>query len=159
MTRGQAESLPQESTIVQIFTDGACRGNPGPGGWAALLKYRGKTKTISGGESHTTNNRMELMAAIRALESLKRSCNVQITTDSLYLMKGITEWLPKWKKKNWRTASNSPVKNVELWQRLEAASHKHTIEWCWTRGHDGHEENELVDKLAGSEIDKILKHY
>lgn len=141
---------------VEIFTDGACRGNPGPGGWAALLRYKGSDKTLSGGEAHTTNNRMELMAAIRALESLTRRCPVRLSTDSEYVKKGITEWLPNWKRRGWKTAGGKPVKNVDLWQRLDAAAQGHEIEWQWVRGHSGHPENEAVDRLAVRAIDELL---
>ena len=133
---------------VEIFTDGACSGNPGPGGWGAILRTKGKEKELSGAEKLTTNNRMELMAVIAALEALKRPCRVTITTDSQYVMKGMTEWLPGWKAKNWKTASKKPVKNVELWQRLEQAISPHTVEWQWVRGHQGHIENERADDLA-----------
>jgi ribonuclease HI len=134
--------------VVEIFTDGACKGNPGPGGWAALLRYNGVEKILSGGEKHTTNNRMEMTAAIVALETLKRPCDVTITTDSQYLMKGITEWLGKWKKSNWVTAANSPVKNADLWKRLDNATGPHKVEWKWVRGHRDHPENIRVDEEA-----------
>lgn len=140
---------------VEIFSDGACRGNPGPGGWGALLRYNDVEKPLSGAEPHTTNNRMELMAAIRALESLKRPCRVQLTTDSQYVRRGITEWLPMWKKRGWRTASKQPVRNADLWQRLEAAAAPHEIEWHWVRGHSGHRENEIADQLANQAIDAM----
>ncbi len=133
---------------VEIFTDGACSGNPGPGGWGALLRYNGREKELFGGERHTTNNRMEMMAAIMALESLKRPVKAVLSTDSSYLKNGITKWLPGWKAKNWRTADNKPVKNVDLWQRLEAALERHEVQWRWVRGHAGHAENERVDALA-----------
>ena len=142
---------------VEIFTDGACRGNPGPGGWGALLRYGGKEKTLRGGERLTTNNRMELMAAISALEELKRPCKVELTTDSKYVMQGITEWLANWKKRNWKTAARQPVKNVDLWQRLDAATQRHEINWHWVRGHNGHPENERADELANEAIDAMLK--
>ncbi|MDT8403414.1 MAG: ribonuclease HI [Sulfuriflexus sp.] len=145
------------TTRVEIFTDGACRGNPGPGGWGALLRYAGKEKTLRGGERLTTNNRMELMAAISALEELKRPCKVELTTDSKYVMQGITEWLENWKKRNWKTASRQPVKNVDLWQRLDAATQRHEINWHWVRGHNGHPENERADELANEAIDAMLK--
>lgn len=134
--------------IVEAFTDGACSGNPGPGGWGAILRYRGVEKEISGAEDHTTNNRMELMAAIAALEALKRPSTVHIHTDSTYLRDGITKWIHAWKVKGWRTADRKPVKNVDLWQRLEKAAAAHKVEWHWVRGHDGHEENERADALA-----------
>ncbi|NLO79362.1 MAG: ribonuclease HI [Xanthomonadaceae bacterium] len=140
---------------VEIYSDGACRGNPGPGGWGVLLRYRGKEKTLSGAEPHTTNNRMELMAAIRGLEALKRPCKVRLTTDSQYLRQGITEWLPVWKRRGWRTADRKPVKNIDLWQRLEAAASRHEVEWHWVKGHSGHPENELVDRLANEAIDAL----
>jgi ribonuclease HI len=133
---------------VEIFTDGACSGNPGPGGWGAILRAKGKEKELSGSEKQTTNNRMELMAVIGALEALKRPCRVTITTDSQYVMKGMTEWLPGWKAKGWKTAAKKPVKNAELWQRLEQAISPHQVDWQWVRGHDGHEENERADRLA-----------
>lgn len=141
--------------LVEIFSDGACRGNPGPGGWGALLRYQGKEKSLSGAEPDTTNNRMELMAAICALEALKRPCKVRLTTDSQYVRRGITEWLPGWKRRGWRTASKQPVRNVDLWQRLEAAAEKHEVEWHWVRGHSGHRENEIADQLANQAIDAM----
>ncbi len=134
--------------VVEIYTDGACRGNPGPGGWGALLRYRGREKTLSGAEADTTNNRMELMAAIRALETLKRPCKVTLFTDSEYVRKGITEWLKNWKRRGWRTADKKPVKNADLWRRLDTAAAAHDIHWRWVRGHSGHPENERVDELA-----------
>ncbi len=140
---------------VEIFTDGACRGNPGPGGWGAILRYGDHEREIYGGEARTTNNRMELTAAIRALESLKRSCIVKLTTDSSYVRNGITEWLPNWKKRSWRTASNKPVKNADLWQRLDRAAQVHQISWHWVRGHSGHPENERADQLANRGIDEL----
>ena len=133
---------------VMLFTDGACSGNPGPGGWAALLRYREQERELSGGEPATTNNRMEMLAVIHGLEALKRPMRVQICTDSQYVMKGITEWLAAWKRRSWKTADRQPVKNVDLWQRLEAALSPHQIEWEWVRGHNGHPENERVDALA-----------
>ncbi len=141
---------------VEIFTDGACRGNPGPGGWAALLRWRGSEKTLAGSEAHTTNNRMELMAAIRALESLKRRCRVRLSTDSEYVQKGIAEWLPAWKRRGWKTSGGKPVKNVDLWHRLDEAAQAHEVEWQWVRGHSGHPENEAVDRLAVRAIDDML---
>jgi len=137
---------------VELFTDGACSGNPGPGGWGALLRWRGTEKELSGGEALTTNNRMELMAAISGLESLTRPCAVHIVTDSEYVMKGITQWLPGWKARGWKTAAKQPVKNAELWQRLEAALAPHSVRWSWVKGHDGHAENERVDALARAAI-------
>ncbi len=143
-------------TRVEIFTDGACRGNPGPGGWGALLRYGDKEKTLYGGERETTNNRMELMAAIMALQSLTRPCQVVLTTDSQYVRKGITEWLPNWKQRGWRTAAKQPVKNADLWQLLDAAAACHQIEWRWVKGHSGHPENERADALANRGIDELL---
>jgi len=133
---------------VEIFTDGACLGNPGPGGWAALLRYKSVEKHISGGEPDTTNNRMEMMAAIRALESLRRNARVRLTTDSQYVKQGIETWVPRWIANGWRTSDKKPVKNQDLWERLVAATKAHRVEWHWTRGHSGHTENEQVDKLA-----------
>jgi ribonuclease HI len=133
---------------VHAFTDGACSGNPGPGGWGVVLRWNGHEKELFGGESETTNNRMELMAAISALESLTRPTEVVVTTDSTYVLKGITEWLPGWKRRNWTTASKQPVKNVDLWQRLDAAVGRHTVSWEWVKGHNGHPENERADELA-----------
>ncbi len=141
--------------IVEAWTDGACRGNPGPGGWGALLRYDGHEKRLHGGECRTTNNRMELMAAIRALESLTRPCKVVLTTDSTYVMKGLTEWLPNWKKRGWKTAAKKPVKNADLWQRLDAAAQRHEVEWKWVKGHSGHPENEIADALANRGIDEM----
>lgn len=137
---------------VEIFTDGACLGNPGPGGWGVILRYGNAVKEIHGGEAATTNNRMELMAAISALRSLKRPCIVTLTTDSEYLRKGITEWLPRWKKGGWRTLRKEPVKNQDLWQLLDEASSRHRIDWRWVRGHNGHRENERADYLANLAI-------
>ncbi len=142
---------------VDIFTDGACRGNPGPGGWGALLRCNGHEKYLHGGELDTTNNRMELLAAIRALESLKQSCRVSLTTDSNYLRHGITEWIHKWKKNGWKTASKKPVKNVDLWQELDTLVTEHEISWHWVKGHTGHPENEKADELANHGIDELLE--
>jgi ribonuclease HI len=136
---------------VEVFTDGACLGNPGPGGWAALLRYKTVEKYISGGEADTTNNRMELMAAIRALEALRRTARVKLVTDSQYVKQGIEQWLARWIANGWRTSDKKPVKNQDLWQRLAAAAAPHRVEWQWTRGHAGHAENEQVDKLARQE--------
>ena len=133
---------------VEIFTDGACSGNPGPGGWGAIMRTRGVEKELSGSEGETTNNRMEMMAVIAALEALTRPCQVLITTDSQYVMKGMLEWLPGWKKRNWKTAGKKPVKNVDLWQRMERAAQQHQLKWEWVRGHQGHPENERADQLA-----------
>ncbi len=141
--------------LVEIFTDGACSGNPGPGGWGALLRMGEIERELWGGEAATTNNRMELMAAIRALEAMKRPVRAVITTDSQYLRQGITQWIHGWKRNGWRTADRKPVKNVDLWQRLDAALASHEIEWHWTRGHAGHAENERVDALARRGIAEI----
>lgn len=144
------------SAEAEIYTDGACRGNPGRGGWGAVLRYNGHEKTLYGAELLTTNNRMELMAAIHALESLKRPCRVRLTTDSQYVQKGITEWMANWKRNGWKTAANKPVKNADLWRRLDAAISGHEIQWEWVRGHSGHPENELADELANKAIDELL---
>jgi ribonuclease HI len=140
---------------VEIFTDGACRGNPGPGGWGVLLRYGDSEKELYGGELHTTNNRMELMAAISALESLKRPCTVVLTTDSEYVRNGITSWMDNWKKRGWKTASRKPVKNADLWKRLDQAARVHRVQWQWVRGHSGHAENERADLLANRGIDTL----
>ncbi|MBI3774398.1 MAG: ribonuclease HI [Gammaproteobacteria bacterium] len=142
--------------VVQVFTDGACRGNPGPGGWGALLRSGGNEKQLLGAEAHTTNNRMELMAAIMALEALTQRCNVTLTTDSKYVKSGITEWVPQWKRRQWKTADKKPVKNVDLWERLDRAASQHQVTWEWVRGHTGHAENELADQLANRAIDEML---
>jgi len=142
---------------VWIYTDGACRGNPGPGGWGALLRSAGgHERELRGAEPATTNNRMELTAAIRALEALRQGCRVTLTTDSEYVKKGITEWLPGWKRRGWRTAGRTPVKNADLWQALEAAAARHQVTWHWVRGHSGHAENERADALANQAIDALL---
>ena len=133
---------------VRIHTDGACSGNPGPGGWGALVEWRGHVKELKGGEAETTNNRMEMMAAIAALEALTRPCTIDLWTDSNYLKGGITSWIHGWKKNGWKTADKKPVKNVDLWQRLEAALERHTVAWHWVKGHAGHAENERADELA-----------
>ena len=140
--------------IVKIFTDGGCRGNPGVGGWGTLLRYGDNEKELYGYEKETTNNRMELMAAIKGLETLTEPCNVVLTTDSQYVRKGITEWMTNWKKRNWQTAAKKPVKNKDLWQRLDKATEKHHIDWKWVKGHSGHAENELVDALANRAMDE-----
>ena len=140
---------------VDIFTDGACRGNPGPGGWGALLRYGDHERELYGGETLTTNNRMELMAAIQALESLKRPCKVNVTTDSVYVRSGITQWLPNWKQRGWKTAAKKPVKNADLWKRLDAAAQAHEVDWHWVKGHSGHPENERADQLANRGIDEL----
>jgi ribonuclease HI len=138
--------------VVEIYSDGACRGNPGPGGWGALLRFNQQEKELWGGEAATTNNRMELMAVIRALEALKRPSRVKLYTDSLYVMKGITLWILDWKRRGWRTADKKPVKNEDLWRRLDELAAKHDIEWHWVRGHAGHPENERADRLANKGI-------
>lgn len=140
---------------VEIFADGACLGNPGPGGWAALLRYKGTDKELHGGESLTTNNRMELMAVIEGLRALTRPCKVAVTTDSQYVQKGISEWIYSWKKRGWKTADKKPVKNVDLWQALDEARTPHQVSWHWVKGHAGHIENERVDQLARAEAEKI----
>jgi ribonuclease HI len=140
---------------VKIYTDGACRGNPGPGGWAAVLMTRGTERELSGAETHTTNNRMELTAAIRALEALKRPCEIDLYTDSQYVRNGITTWILDWKRRHWRTADRKPVKNVDLWQRLDELAGGHKITWHWVRGHSGHPINERVDAIANAAIDAL----
>ena len=140
---------------VEIFTDGACRGNPGVGGWGAILRSGGRERELYGGEPATTNNRMELTAAIRALEALKRRCEVALYTDSQYVRQGITTWLADWKRRDWRTADRKPVKNQDLWETLDALAAKHHVEWHWVRGHDGHPENERADALANRGIDEL----
>jgi ribonuclease HI len=140
---------------IEVFTDGACKGNPGPGGWGALLRYQGNEKSLYGGEPLTTNNRMELTAAIEALRALKEPCEVALTTDSQYVRQGITEWIVNWKKRGWRTASKEPVKNVDLWQALDAECQRHVVRWHWIKGHSGHRENELADALANRGIDEM----
>lgn len=141
---------------VEAFTDGACRGNPGPGGWGALLRHGTHERELCGGERNTTNNRMELQAAIEALRALREPCRVVLTTDSEYVRKGITEWLPMWKKRQWRTADRKPVKNADLWQALEVEALRHEVEWRWVKGHNGHVENERADQLANRGLDQCL---
>lgn len=143
------------SEIVEAYTDGACRGNPGPGGWGALLRYKGRERQLYGSERLTTNNRMEMMAVIAALEALTRPCRVMITTDSQYVMRGVTEWLPQWKRRGWKTADKKPVKNEDLWRRIDELAGRHRVEWQWVRGHTGHPENELADALANKAIDEL----
>jgi ribonuclease HI len=145
---------------VEIFTDGACSGNPGPGGWGAILRIKtaeggNRERELAGGDPATTNNRMELMAAIQGLEALKRPCRVRLFTDSIYVRDGVTKWIHGWKKNGWRTADKKPVKNVELWQRLDAARAPHQVDWIWVKGHSGHAENERADQLARDEIGKL----
>lgn len=148
--------MTQDDDTVDLFTDGACSGNPGPGGWGAILRFRGTEKELSGGELKTTNNRMELMAAIAGLEALKRAVKVRVHTDSMYLKDGITKWIHGWKKKGWKTADKKPVKNVDLWQRLEKAIAEHDVSWHWVKGHAGHAENERADELARTAIATML---
>lgn len=140
------------SQSVEIWTDGACSGNPGPGGWGALLRFGDTERELSGGERETTNNRMELMAAIQALEALRRPCCVHLTTDSNYVRQGITEWLPRWQANGWKTAARKPVKNADLWQRLADAAARHDVRWSWVKGHSGHPENDRADRLATSAV-------
>jgi ribonuclease HI len=144
--------VDHDDGIIDIFTDGACSGNPGPGGWGAILRWRGTEKELAGGESETTNNRMELMAAIKSLESLKRPVKARVHTDSQYVKDGITKWITNWKRNGWKTAARKPVKNADLWQRLEEAANAHDVEWHWIRGHTGHPENERADALARGAI-------
>lgn len=141
--------------VVLLYTDGACRGNPGPGGWGAVLEHGSRRKTLHGGEANTTNNRMELTAVIQGLSALKRRCRVRVVTDSRYVMQGMTEWLPNWKKKRWRTAGGKPVMNVDLWQQLDEVVAGHEVEWEWVRGHSGHPGNEAADRLANRGIDEL----
>lgn len=147
--------MTDHSKVVEIYTDGACKGNPGPGGWGALLRYAGKEKELYGGASNTTNNRMEMMAAVEALGLLKRPCKVILTTDSEYLRKGVTEWLKGWKKNGWKTASKQPVKNADLWQALDEVIQQHEIDWRWVKGHSGHAENERADQLANRGVEEF----
>ena len=148
-----------ELSKVAIFTDGACRGNPGPGGWAALLRMGERERELSGGETLTTNNRMELLAAIRALQALKRPCRVELHTDSVYVRDGITKWVHAWQRNGWRTSDKKPVKNEELWRELLEAAAPHRVEWRWVKGHSGHVENDRVDALACAEADKQRIHH
>ena len=143
------------SDLVKIYTDGACKGNPGVGGWGALLEMNGKEKQLFGGELHTTNNRMELLAVIRALEALKRRCDVQLHTDSKYVQQGITAWIHGWKKNGWRTAAKKPVKNDDLWKELDQLAQHHDIEWLWVKGHAGHNGNERADELANRGVESV----
>ena len=148
------ERVPKQ---IVVYTDGACRGNPGPGGWGAWLRWNDHEKRLCGGEPVTTNNRMELMGAISALESLREACSVTLHTDSSYVMKGLTEWLPGWKAKGWRTADKKPVKNQDLWVRLDAAAARHQVDWRWVKGHNGDVGNELADRLANQGLDEMLR--
>lgn len=140
---------------VELFTDGACRGNPGPGGWGVLLRYQGREKSLYGGAPQTTNNRMELQAAIEGLRALKEPCRVVLTTDSVYVRNGITGWIESWKQKGWKTAGRKPVKNVDLWQALDEQNQRHEVDWRWVKGHSGHRENEIADQLANRGIDEL----
>jgi ribonuclease HI len=144
------------SAEIKIYTDGACRGNPGPGGWGAVLEYGKESKMLYGAEMLTTNNRMELTAVIQALAALKRPCKIALTSDSKYVLKGITEWLPNWKQKGWRTAAKKPVMNSDLWQQLDQLVGTHEITWHWVKGHSGHVQNELADQLANKGIDELM---
>ena len=143
------------SAVVEVYTDGACKGNPGPGGWGVLLRYGVRTRELCGGEAHTTNNRMELTAVIRALEALKRQCRVKLHTDSKYVQQGITAWIHDWKKRGWKTSSKKPVKNEDLWRQLDALAREHEIEWIWVRGHAGHDGNERADELANRGVEQV----
>ena len=147
--------MSAEPRIVHVYTDGACKGNPGRGGWGAWLKYGERTRELFGGEEHTTNNRMELTAVIRALEALNRQCVVKLHTDSQYVQKGLTEWLPNWIRRGWKTAAGQPVKNQDLWERLHSAALRHKVHWRWVKGHAGHVDNERVDKLARKAAEMI----
>jgi ribonuclease HI len=152
------DAKPADQQVVNqvvIHTDGGSKGNPGPGGWGAILEWAGRRKEIKGGEPHTTNNQMELMAAIMALEALKRPCEVELYTDSQYLRNGITAWIFGWKRNGWRTADRKPVKNAELWRRLDAAATRHTVHWHWVRGHAGHDLNERADQLVNEAITEM----
>ncbi len=142
---------------VEIFTDGACRGNPGPGGWGALLRYADREKELYGAEPDTTNNRMELTAAIEALRALSQPCRIDLTTDSVYVRSGVTAWLDGWKRRGWKTAGRKPVKNVDLWQALDAENQRHEVTWHWVKGHSGHPENERADALANRGIDELKR--
>jgi ribonuclease HI len=155
MALTDASAAGKQNGRVVIHTDGACSGNPGPGGWGAILQWGGRTRELKGGEAHTTNNRMELTAAIVALETLKRPCDVDLHTDSQYLRDGITKWIHGWKRYGWKTADRKPVKNADLWQRLDAAADRHTVHWHWVRGHAGHDLNERADELAREGIAEI----
>ncbi len=151
-----SEQQNTNKTVV-IYTDGACRGNPGPGGWGASLRYHAHRKDLHGGEANTTNNRMELMAVIQGLESLQRDCEILVYTDSRYVLDGVTKWMVNWKKNGWKTAAKKPVKNVELWQRLDKALQQHCVQWRWVKGHSGDEGNERADLLANKGIDEMLR--
>ncbi len=141
---------------MRIYSDGACKGNPGPGGWGALLQWNGKERELFGGEANTTNNRMEMLAVINALESLKRTCTVEVYTDSQYVQKGISEWIANWKRRGWKTADKKPVKNADLWRRLDDAAARHKVAWHWVKGHAGHPENERADQLANRGVQAVM---
>lgn len=145
------------NVVVQLFTDGACKGNPGPGGWGVLMRYGAHEKELWGGELGTTNNRMELMAAIQGLKALTRPCQVRLITDSKYVMQGVQEWMAGWKRNGWKTSAKQPVKNQDLWQQLDAECQRHQIEWCWVKGHAGHAENERADALANRGAEEVMK--
>lgn len=149
--------MSEKSERIEIFTDGACRGNPGPGGWGAILRSNHHEKTVSGAEKHTTNNRMELMAVIGALTLIKKTSNIAITTDSQYVKNGITKWIHGWKKNGWKTSDRKPVKNSDLWMQLDQLAQSHDISWHWVKGHTGHRENEWADELANQAIDELLR--
>jgi ribonuclease HI len=143
------------SEVVEVYTDGACKGNPGVGGWGVLLRYGVRTRELCGGEPHTTNNRMELTAVIRALEALRRQCHVKLHTDSRYVQQGITAWIHDWKKHGWKTAAKKPVKNADLWRQLDTLAQRHEIEWLWVKGHAGHDGNERADELANRGVETV----
>ena len=147
------------NAVVEVYTDGACKGNPGRGGWGVLLRYGGRTRELCGGEAHTTNNRMELTAVIRALESLNRQCRVKLHTDSKYVQQGITAWIHDWKKRGWKTAAKKAVKNEDLWRRLDALAQLHEIEWLWVKGHAGHAGNERADELANRGVETVTGNW
>lgn len=151
----QNQGLPDTIGMVDIYTDGACKGNPGPGGWGALLRFGDREKELCGGEKLTTNNRMELLAVIRALEALNRPCRARVHTDSQYVQKGISEWIHGWKLRGWRTADKKPVKNVDLWQQLDILAGRHQLQWVWVKGHAGHVENERADQLANRGVETL----
>lgn len=151
----QNQGLPDTVGMVEIYTDGACKGNPGPGGWGALLRFRGREKELCGGEALTTNNRMELLAVIKALEALNRPSSVRVHTDSQYVQKGISEWIHNWKRRGWLTADRKPVKNADLWRQLDTLTMRHQLEWVWVKGHAGHEENERADQLANRGVETL----
>ena len=154
-----SESENETKKRIEIYTDGACSGNPGPGGWGAILRFQGKEKELSGGQPSTTNNQMELQAAIEALKALKEPCVVDLYTDSQYLRQGITQWIHNWKRNGWKTSDKKPVKNQELWTELDALVQTHSINWHWLKGHAGHPENERCDELARNEIDRLRETY